>query len=148
MAHRGLPSLTISPSSSNSPPPTRFLHTRNKTEMAYKMSSVIPNMMPKDFLYSLPRVHNLTSDDKCPICLENYRAVQAPASGIFGHLVSMVRGPEPIDTEAEYAVRLPCQHVFGINCIKRWVSPVEGGHSTCPYVSTPSLFFRPARSLL
>ena len=121
--------------------------------MAQKPSHTLPKMMPKDFLTQLPEAHNLTdnNDDKCPVCLAKYRPRNPPpARGMIERLAStlFVRGnPEAIETEFEVAVRLPCQHVLGAKCMKRWVSPIEGGQTTCPYVSSPSPTFPPSPSL-
>lgn len=107
--------------------------------MALKMSSTLPTMMPMMFLHQLPEVHDLACDDTCPVCLEKYAPTKPPAPGIIERLFSMVvpREPEPIDDKLELAVRLPCQHVVGLRCIKRWVSPVEGGQSTVRYIFCP-----------
>lgn len=106
------------------------------TIMALTLSHTLPKMMRKDFLAQLPEVHDLTDDDKCPLCLAKYRPSNPPAPGIMERLASTFirQNPEPIDTDFEIAVRLPCQHVLGLNCMERWVSP-QGGQTTCPYVS-------------
>lgn len=113
--------------------------------MALKMSSTLPIMTPKEFLLQLPKVQDLTCDDTCPVCMEKYAPIKAPAPGIVERFFSMVvpREPESINHKLELAVRLPCQHVLGLRCIKRWVSPVEGGQCTCPYVSAPADFSLP-----
>ena len=110
--------------------------------MAQKCSARPHHMMPRDFLWQLPKVQNIAADDNiCGVCLDEYRPAEAPAPGYIASLISMVVGPRPapIDPESECAVRLPCQHVIGFNCIKRWISPSEGGHTSCPYVSCPLL---------
>ena len=107
--------------------------------MALKLSHTLPQMMPKDFLMQLPKVHDLTDDDddQCPLCMAKYRPSNPPAPGIIERLASTFirHNPEPIDTDFEVAVRLPCQHVLGLKCMQRWVSPIEGRQTTCPYVS-------------
>lgn len=111
--------------------------------MALKMPFTLPIITPKEFLLQLPEVHDMACDDTCPVCLEKYAPTKALAPGIVGRFFSMVvpREQERIDpNKLELAVRLPCQHVLGLRCIKRWVSPVEGGQSTCPYVSAPAEF--------
>ena len=107
--------------------------------MALKLSHTLPQMMRKDFLRQLPEVHDLTDGDNCPLCLAKYRPSNPPAPGIIERLASTFFGqkPEPIDADFEVAVRLPCQHVLGLSCMERWVSPLEGGQTTCPYVSPP-----------
>lgn len=107
-----------------------------------KMSSTLPKMTPKEFLLQLPEAHDLACDDACPVCLEKYAPTKASAPGLVERFFSMVvpREPEPINPRLELAVRLPCQHVLGLRCIKRWVSPVEGGQCTCPYVGIPAEF--------
>ena len=99
--------------------------------------------MPRDFVRQLPMVHDLTGDDSCPICLDKYKPAEAPAPGIITRLVSMAvnRAPEPNRSEMEHAVRLPCQHVIGRDCIERWTSPLDGGQDTCPYVSVLAKLF-------
>lgn len=73
--------------------------------------------MAEEFLRSLPRVGeaDLPEGSECGICKEKY-------SNLDSH-------PEAVDTP----VRLPCQHVVGSDCIRRWVSPDEHGKNTCPF---------------
>lgn len=94
--------------------------------------------MSKEFLRELPEVRDLTDDEECPVCLQKYVPTNTPAPGIIERVLSMAvsRGSDLI--HAEHAVRLPCQHVLGSECIKRWISPLKGDQSTCPYVSTLS----------
>lgn len=109
--------------------------------MAHNLSSPLPKMMPRDFLRQLPKVHDLTPDDNCPICMDKYEPRKAPAPGIISRIVSMAiwREPEKVECEEfDRAVRLPCQHVVGKKCITRWISPAEGEQSRCPYVSSPN----------
>lgn len=89
-------------------------------------------MMPKEFLRQLPEVRDLM-DEECLVCLQKYVPTNAPAPGIVERVLSMAvsRGSDPI--HAEHAVRLPCQHVIGSECIKRWISPLKGDQNTCPY---------------
>lgn len=60
----------------------------------------------EEFLRTLPR-------DECPICKEPY-GQKAPDTGI-----------------KEHAVRLPCDHVVGRECIAMWLAP-ESNKNTCP----------------
>ena len=92
-------------------------------------------MRLSEFLSQLPKVQNVTDDEECPVCLQIYLPITAPtakASGIIQGFLSMFGRQEPEPIEPEYAVRLPCQHVIGSKCIKRWLSS-EQGHNTCPY---------------
>ena len=75
--------------------------------------------MASTFLAGLPRVRRSVlakEDQHCPICLEEYGR-KTPAS-----------------RATEDAVRLPCDHVVGFQCISTWFKPVEGqrGNNTCP----------------
>lgn len=82
--------------------------------------------MAKAFLTQLPRVRRgiLGKDDqRCFICMEDYGTTPS-ASGII-----------------EHAVKLPCNHIMGSECISIWVSnPAPGGdggggnsnQNTCP----------------
>lgn len=92
--------------------------------------------MPMQFLRQLPEAHDVTDDDECRICLQKYVPTNAPPAGVINCLLSMVGLQDPERTETEHAVRLPCQHILGSECIKRWISPAEGNSNTCPYVST------------
>ena len=99
------------------------------------MAPGLAQMRTSEFLSQLPKVQDVTDDDECPVCLQSYlptTAPPAPAPGMIqGFLSRFVRQkPEPI--EPETAVRLPCQHVIGSKCIKRWLSSEED-HNTCPY---------------
>lgn len=107
------------------------------------MSPALPRMTPRDFLGQLPEAQDLPDCDECPVCLQKYVSAKAPAPGIIERIFSMAarRDPEPI--EPEHAVRLPCQHVLGSKCIKRWISRTEGDQNTCPYVSGFSELFMP-----
>ena len=98
------------------------------------MSTALPTMMPMKFLEQLPKAHDVTDDDECPICLHKYVPTNAPPAGVINRLFSMIGRQDPEPT-GEHAVRLPCQHVLGSECIKRWISPAEGHQNTCPYVS-------------
>ena len=87
-------------------------------------------MKLSEFLSQLPEVQDVTDDDECPVCLQSYLPTTAPTAKVPGMIqgfLSMFGQIEP-----EYAVRLPCQHVIGSKCIKRWLSSEEG-HNTCPY---------------
>ncbi|KAI9845804.1 MAG: hypothetical protein M1837_004484 [Sclerophora amabilis] len=67
----------------------------------------------KHFIESLKQVDltSLEADDRsCSICMEPF--------GV----------PEPIKRKIEHPIRLPCNHVFGQNCIKTWLE----AHCTCP----------------
>lgn len=75
--------------------------------------------MAEAFLARLPKVRRGTlgkEDQNCSICMEDYGTVPC-ASGTI-----------------ERAVRLPCNHVFGSECISIWFTPTDGqrGHNTCP----------------
>ena len=69
--------------------------------------------MAEEFLRNLPHVGeaDLPEGYECGICQEKYgngRVRDAP-------------------------VRLPCQHIIGSDCIRKWVSPDEYGQDTCPF---------------
>lgn len=87
-------------------------------------------MRPKDFLHQLPEAQPLTDDEECPVCLQKYVPTKTTVPGIMERLVSIVVRRE---AEPEHAVLLPCQHVLGSECIKRWISPADGNQNTCPY---------------
>ena len=99
------------------------------------MAPGLPHMRLSEFLSQLPEVQEVTDHDECPVCLQSYLPTTAPitpAPGMIqGFLSRFLRQrPEPIEPES--ALQLPCQHVIGSKCIKRWLSSVEG-HNTCPY---------------
>ena len=73
--------------------------------------------MAEEFLRNLPQVGeaDLPKGSECGICQEKYGNVDSH--------------PGAMDTP----VRLPCQHVVGSDCIRRWVSPSEHGKNTCPF---------------
>ena len=110
----------------------------NTKRTTSKMSPSLPAMMPSHFLRELPEVQDLAEDDECPVCLQNYVPTDyvprnAPAPGLIARLVSMAVGRKPEPMETEHAVRLPCQHILGSKCIRRWISPQKGNQNTCPY---------------
>ena len=77
--------------------------------------------MAEQFLHQLPRVRRGVlgkSDQRCFICMEDYGTVPS-ANGII-----------------ERAVRLPCGHIMGSECIAIWVSSTAGAgkknNNTCP----------------
>ena len=111
------------------------------------MPTALPTMTPMQFLRQLPEVHDVTDEDECPICLQKYVPTNAPPPKFLDRLFSMVGRREPAPIETEHAVRLPCQHVLGSECIKRWISPAKGRQNTCPYVSAIPKSFLPFCSL-
>ena len=76
--------------------------------------------MAEAFLNQLPCVGRGIlgeEDQRCSICMEDYGTTQS-ATGII-----------------ERAVKLPCNHIMGSECISIWVSsPTKGGsgNNTCP----------------
>lgn len=75
--------------------------------------------MAKAFLARLPEVERgeeAREDQPCPICMEEYSTTPC-ASG-----------------KTERAVRLPCSHVVGFECISTWLMPKSGRRSnnSCP----------------
>ena len=94
------------------------------------MAPALPRMRPKDFLSQLPEAQPLTDDEECPVCLQKYVPTKTTDPGIIERLLSLVVRRE---AEPEHAVLLPCQHVLGSECIKRWISPADGNQNTCPY---------------
>ena len=93
----------------------------------------VPVMESEDFLRQLPEVQDLTDNDECPICMQKYVPTNAPAPGFIKRLISIAVRQESEQVEPEHAVRLPCQHVMGSNCIERWISSAAVNHKTCPY---------------
>lgn len=69
--------------------------------------------MAQNFVAQLPIVSraDLVYGNRCSICHEIY-------------------GPE-LHGSGEDAVRLPCSHEFGLDCLSTWLSP-EGGKNSCP----------------
>ena len=73
--------------------------------------------MAEEFLRNLPLVGeaDLPEGNECDVCQEKY-------------------GKVDLHTGARDApVRLPCQHIIGSDCIRKWVSPGEYGKNTCPF---------------
>ena len=112
----------------------------NPKRTTAKMSTALPKMMPTQFLHQLPEALDVT-DGECRICLQKYVPTNARPAGVINRLFSIVSRQDPEPTKTEHAVRLPCQHILGSECIKRWISPAEGGQNTCPYVSANSNSF-------
>ena len=99
------------------------------------MAPELAEMRISEFLKQLPEVQDVTDDDECPVCLQSYLRTTVPTARVprmIQGFLSMFGRQEPEPIEPETAVRLPCQHVIGSQCIKRWLSSVEG-HTTCPY---------------
>ena len=73
--------------------------------------------MAEEFLRNLPRVGeaDLPEGNECGICQEKYGKVDLHAGA------------------RDAPVRLPCQHIIGSDCIRKWVSPDEHGKNTCPF---------------
>ena len=79
--------------------------------------------MAEEFLRNLPQVGEAELPDgkQCGICQEKYGKVDLHAGAM------------------DVPVRLPCQHIVGSDCIRKWVSPDEHGKNTCPFCR--SVFF-------
>ena len=73
--------------------------------------------MAEAFLRNLPQVGEaeLSDGKQCGICQEKFGKVDLHA-GVM-----------------DVPVRLPCQHIVGSNCIRKWLSPDEHGKNTCPF---------------
>ncbi|KAL2036902.1 hypothetical protein N7G274_010327 [Stereocaulon virgatum] len=73
--------------------------------------------MAEAFLRQLPKVEKdvLPKGSDCPICQEKYGTIS------------------PNTWSTEVALRLPCQHVVGSECIRLWLHPDEAVKNTCPY---------------
>ena len=73
--------------------------------------------MAEAFLRNLPQVgeDELPDDKQCGICREKFGKAELHAEAM------------------EIPVRLPCQHIVGSDCIRKWVSPEEHGKNTCPF---------------
>lgn len=68
------------------------------------------------FFHGLPQVPISTEHEKCSICLEQYPHPKACSIAVKA-------------MNLERPVKLPCGHVFGDKCLKRWLG---GGHDDCP----------------
>ncbi|MCJ1450230.1 hypothetical protein MMC28_000559 [Mycoblastus sanguinarius] len=80
--------------------------------------------MVEEFLDSLPDICkcDLPEEDRqCAVCLQEYCC-----------LYEYLTGPLNEGT-SERAVRLPCNHVIGFDCIVEWLSPYKEAKNTCPY---------------
>ena len=76
-----------------------------------------------EFLGGLPRldINDLEPDNRrCHICQEPY-----PADGIPD------KSEVPDKSKPEFPVELPCRHVLGSTCLKRWLTPTK--NDTCPF---------------
>ena len=73
--------------------------------------------MAEAFLRQLPKVEKdiLPKGSDCPICQEKYGTIS------------------PNTWSTEVALRLPCQHIVGSECIRLWLHPDEAAKNTCPY---------------
>ena len=78
-----------------------------------------------------------TSDLECSICLRPYTKAIDPKK-------SRKRSSSSVRIR-EKPIQLPCKHVLGYRCMRKWLSPTsEGGsqHNTCPMCRKVSSFFR------
>ena len=76
------------------------------------------------------------ADRECGICLNPYREI--------ANLKKWRKASPSSRGVLESPVRLPCYHIFGSSCIKKWLSPKsEGGsqHNDCPMCRKVSTFF-------
>ena len=73
--------------------------------------------MAAEFIRQLPRVSKKDlNNDSCSICFREYETT--PSS----------------DEASEIAIRLPCGHVMGLECISTWLLAEAGGrNNSCPY---------------
>ena len=73
--------------------------------------------MAEHFLRNLPQVReaDLPQGNECGVCQEKYGKVDLHAGA------------------KDAPVSLPCQHIIGSDCIRKWVSPDEHGKNTCPF---------------
>ncbi|KAL9133198.1 MAG: hypothetical protein Q9175_005621 [Cornicularia normoerica] len=91
--------------------------------------------MAEAFIAQLPHVGRgilENEDQRCFICMENYGTTPS-ASCII-----------------ERAVKLPCNHIMGSECISIWVSaPAQGGggNNTCPFCRHVLFQLQPPQSL-
>ena len=76
--------------------------------------------MAQQFLEGLPKVckDQLPPGATCMICWEEYGTVASDNGTI------------------EHAVRLPCSHDVGSECIANWLSPSDGSGNACPMCMT------------
>ena len=81
--------------------------------------------MAQIFLDGLPRVtlKDLPAESKCMICLNDY-------------------DNKTEEESAENAIRLPCGHDVGAECIRTWLSPDREAKNSCPACR---MIFFPAR---
>lgn len=68
------------------------------------------------FFDGLPRMPISSEDPTCSICLQRYRDPLFTAY--------YIDPPDP-----ERPVKLPCGHILGKHCVRRWL---DAGHDTCP----------------
>ena len=74
--------------------------------------------MAQQFLDGLPKVNteDLPAESSCMICRELYGTSTEAAE----------------DGAAESAVRLPCGHDIGAECIRKWLSDDKEARNSCP----------------
>lgn len=85
----------------------------------------------KDFLQTLPRIETgtLRPDDlKCAICQSEFGEERGGDDGETSS--ESVQGGLPGQESAEYPVKLPCGHFFGLWCIETWLLNAEP--ASCP----------------
>lgn len=97
------------------PTPTPF---NNRLPLISILALTIATIMAEAFLALLPKVGRgvlSKEDQRCTICMEEYGTTPSN-NGII-----------------ERAVRLPCNHVVGSECISIWLTPTPGqqNHNTC-----------------
>ena len=113
--HRQIPTQhPVQAPTQNPAPNSGEDRTQSQNELLNALTAVLLN----EFLSKarLPVASSLGSDMTCTICTEAF-----------------LRGENP-----EVPVRLDCGHVFGMNCILKWLSPVSrNGNNSCPNCRRP-----------
>ena len=77
---------------------------------------------------------------ECSICFKEYYVANH-----FSRLPKPSRAERAtLYATLELSVQLPCQHIFGMQCLKQWLSPKSkggSGNNTCPMCRRVSAFF-------
>lgn len=92
-----------------------------------------------ELMKTLEKLHvsSLEQDAKeCDICKKEFSPLLDAASSTDPILTNSTQAPNEYsadDEEPENPVRLVCGHIYGENCLKRWISRSGGGDlPTCP----------------